>query len=47
MLKDRREFKAILENSSLAEDKLWVNCPSHGRQARDPFEDDCVLCVRR
>jgi hypothetical protein len=41
----RRAFGALLDRSSLGEDSCWVQCPEHGRSARDPFTDRCVNCA--
>lgn len=39
-----RAFRRLLDRSSLSEKNLWVECPEHGRSARDPFTDRCVNC---
>lgn len=38
-------FEELLARSSLGH--LWVDCPTHGRQPVDPFEegDVCLLCA--
>jgi hypothetical protein len=40
----KRAFGRLLDRSSLSEGSLWVQCPEHGRQARDPFSERCVFC---
>lgn len=40
----RRELKKLLDGSSLAADQLWIECPTHGKQARDPWKGHCVMC---
>lgn len=44
MLDRRRELDKLLDKSSLAPDQLWITCPTHGRQARDPWKGHCVMC---
>lgn len=40
----KEPIKDLLARSSLSEESLWLHCPEHGRQARDPFTDECVMC---
>lgn len=47
MLDQRREMKRLLNGSSLAPDQLWIDCPEHGKQARDPHHGGCILCPLR
>lgn len=39
-----RAFGRVLDRSSLGEESCWVQCPEHGRSARDPFTERCVQC---
>ena len=43
--RQRRMFWALLDQSSLAEDSLWIECPVHGCQPTDPDVGGCLVCV--
>jgi len=45
-IKRRIYFERLLRTSSIG-DTAWVDCPRHGRSARDPYTDRCVECGDR
>ena len=40
-----RVMRRLLERSSLAMTELWIECPIHGHQAKDPDIGECLACV--
>lgn len=44
MLRERRKWDKLIQESSLSDESLWVVCSVHGRQARDPYTEECILC---
>jgi hypothetical protein len=40
-----RVMRRLLERSSLAMTELWIECPTHGHQAKDPDTGECLACV--
>jgi hypothetical protein len=43
-IRKSKEIDALIRDSSIGDD-AWVNCPRHGRTARDPYTEDCVECA--
>jgi len=41
----RALMRRLIERSSLAESELWIECPTHGREAKDPDTGECLRCT--